>query len=59
MNMFLWVLQGCLAALVVLSGVGKLAQPKDILAKKFPWMQDVSEASIRLIGIVEVVGELG
>ncbi|WP_030517182.1 DoxX family protein [Nocardia sp. NRRL WC-3656] len=59
MNTFLWVLQGCLASLMVMSGISKLVQPRDKLVNTYPWMQNVSKGSIRSIAAVEVIGAAG
>ncbi|WP_433677695.1 DoxX family protein [Nocardia sp. CA-119907] len=59
MSIFLWGLQGVLAAVVGMSGLGKLAQPKDKLAETYTWMQDVSKGTVWFIGLVEVVGAIG
>jgi uncharacterized membrane protein len=59
MNVFLWVVQAVLAGLFGLSGLSKLSQPKEKLAPKYPWMNDVSEAMVRFIGMVEVLGAIG
>jgi uncharacterized membrane protein len=59
MNVFLWIVQAILAALFAMSGLGKVLQPKDKLAGKYPWMQDVSQAMVRFIGVVELLGAIG
>jgi uncharacterized membrane protein YphA (DoxX/SURF4 family) len=59
MNVLLWIVQAALAALFAMSGLAKVAQPKDKLAPKYQWMQDVSQPTVRFIGVVEVLGALG
>ncbi|WP_036510339.1 DoxX family protein [Nocardia aobensis] len=59
MSIFLWSLQSVLAALIGLSGINKLVQPKASLDGKFPWMQTVSQGRIRFIGFVELIGAAG
>jgi len=58
-NVFLWIVQGLLAALFAVSGLEKLSQPKEKLTNKYPWMADFSERGVRLIGVVEVLGAIG
>jgi uncharacterized membrane protein len=59
MNVFLWIVQAILAALFAMSGLVKVLQPKDKLAGKYPWMQDVSQATVRFIGVMELLGAIG
>jgi hypothetical protein len=59
MNVFLWIVQGILAAMFALSGASKAVQPKETLAQKYEWMYDVSQPTIRFIGIAEVLGAIG
>jgi uncharacterized membrane protein YphA (DoxX/SURF4 family) len=59
MNVFLWIVQAVLAALFAMSGLGKVVQPKEKLAGKYPWMQDVSQEMVRFIGVMEVLGAIG
>jgi uncharacterized membrane protein len=59
MNVFLWIVQAILAALFAMSGLVKVLQPKDKLADKYPWMQDFSQATVRLIGVMELLGAIG
>jgi uncharacterized membrane protein len=59
MNVFLWIVQAILAAMFAISGLGKILQPKDKLAGKYPWMQDVSQATVRFIGVMELLGAIG
>ncbi|MEW9533560.1 DoxX family protein [Microbispora sp. NPDC049125] len=59
MNVFLWIVQAILAALFALSGLVKLLQPKDALTGRYPWMLDFSQAAVRFIGVVELLGAIG
>lgn len=59
MNVVLWIVQAILAAMFALSGVAKAMQPKDKLAAKYPWMRDVSQATVRFIGGAELLGAIG
>jgi uncharacterized membrane protein len=59
MNVFLWILQGLLAALFAAAGVIKATQPRERLIAQLPWVSDVSTPVVRLIGVVELAGALG
>jgi len=59
MSVFLWVVQGILAAMFALAGVMKSTQPKDKLAAKLPWVQDFSANTVRFIGVVELLAAIG
>ncbi|MCP2314859.1 DoxX-like family protein [Nocardia amikacinitolerans] len=57
--MFLWILQGVLAALFVAAGILKSTQPRDKLISQLPWVSDVPTPVVRLIGVAELAGGLG
>jgi uncharacterized membrane protein len=59
MNVFLWIVQAILAAMFAMSGLEKSIQPKAKLAGRYPWMQDVSPATVRFIGVMELLGVVG
>ncbi|MET7520186.1 DoxX family protein [Streptomyces sp. NPDC005480] len=59
MNVFLWILQGGLAALFLAAGVTKATQPREKLISQLPWVSDVSTSVVRLIGVAELAGALG
>jgi uncharacterized membrane protein len=59
MNIFLWILQGLLAAMFVMAGVMKTTQPKEKLAPRLPWVEDFSATTVRFIGAMELLGALG
>jgi uncharacterized membrane protein len=58
-NVVLWALQGVLAAAFLLAGLMKTTRPKDRLAPKLPWVEDVSIGTLRFIGIAEFLGAVG
>jgi uncharacterized membrane protein YphA (DoxX/SURF4 family) len=58
-SVFLWVLQGVLAAIFAMAGILKTTQPKDKLQKSLPWTEDVSPMMIRFIGAVELLAAIG
>jgi uncharacterized membrane protein len=59
MNVSLWIVQAILAALFAMSGLVKFLQPKDKLTGRYPWMQDFSQATVRFIGVMELLGAIG
>jgi uncharacterized membrane protein YphA (DoxX/SURF4 family) len=59
LHIALWVAQVLLAAMFLMSGFMKLAQPIDQLSKMLPWAAQVPEALVRFIGTAEVLGALG
>jgi uncharacterized membrane protein YphA (DoxX/SURF4 family) len=59
MNVTLWIVQAVLAAGFGLAGVMKMTQPRDKLVKNLPWVEDVSDGTLRLIGGSELAAALG
>ncbi|MEU2042286.1 DoxX family protein [Nocardia niwae] len=59
MNVFLWIMQGVLAALFSAAGVTKATQPREKLISQLLWVSDVPTSVVRLIGVAELAGALG
>lgn len=59
MNVFLWIAAGVLAAVFLLAGAMKVAQPKEKLVKIMEWAVPVPEARVKALGLVEVLGAIG
>jgi hypothetical protein len=62
MNVFLWIVQGALAALFLFAGAMKLLQSKKRLAdsgRGMAWVEDFSEGTVKLIGGLEVLAAIG
>jgi hypothetical protein len=59
MNVILWIVQAVLAVAFGVAGVMKTAQPREKLAKSLPWVRDVSDGTLRLIGVTEFAAALG
>jgi uncharacterized membrane protein YphA (DoxX/SURF4 family) len=59
MNGALWGVQILLAALFAMAGVMKATRPVDELAKRMTWVSAISVATLRFIGISELLGGLG
>lgn len=59
MNTFLWVIQGILAAVFMMTGAMKLFQKKEALVDKMGFVEDFSEGQISVIGLLEIMGSMG
>jgi len=60
MNVFLWIVAGFLAFVFLATGLFKLVRTKEQLAATgLGWVEDFGPGTIRLIGILEVLGALG
>ena len=61
MNVFLWIVAGLLAAMLLAAGLTKLTQErrKLIANPNMKWTEDFSAGTIKLIGTAEVLGALG
>lgn len=59
MNVVLWIVQGILALLFAAVGLQKATQRAERLAPTMPWVKDFAPATVRLIGIVELLGAIG
>lgn len=59
MNIALWVLQILLALVFAAAGIMKATQPTERLATNMGWVMDVAPRTVRLIGILEILGAIG
>ena len=59
LHITLWIAQLLLAAMFLMSGFMKVAQPIDQLSQMLPWTAQVPEALVRFIGIAEILGAVG
>jgi uncharacterized membrane protein YphA (DoxX/SURF4 family) len=59
MNTAIWIAQGVLAAVFLAAGLMKLTQPRAALQEKTPYVEDFTDAQIKTIGAVEVLGAIG
>ena len=59
MNTFLWVVQGILAAVFMMTGAMKLFQKKEALVEKMGFVENFSEGQISGIGLLEIIGSMG
>lgn len=55
----LWITAVLLAALYLLAGSMKVAQPKERLQPQMAWVEDFAESRLKVIGALEVLGALG
>ncbi len=59
MNSILWILQGLLALVFLITGAIKIIRPKEQLVAQMGWVEEVSQPVVRLIGFVEILGAVG
>lgn len=59
MNIALWIVQILLALAFLMAGFMKVSQPIEKLQKRMNWTKHVSPGTVRLVGILEVLGALG
>ena len=59
MTTWLWIAQGLLALIFFMSGMMKLARPKEKLIDTMKALRPLSPAAIKTIGTLEVLGAIG
>jgi uncharacterized membrane protein YphA (DoxX/SURF4 family) len=60
MNTLLWIVQGLLAAIFLITGLTKLTQPRaKMAAGPMSWAAQVSDGQFRTIGLLEILGAIG
>ena len=59
MNIALWIVQVSLALFFLAAGSIQLMRPKAKLAELMAWVEDFSARTVRLIGILEILGAIG
>jgi hypothetical protein len=59
LNVFIWILQGVLAAVFLFAGVMKATRPKSQLQSQMPWVEDFSPGVVKFIGTVEILAAIG
>ena len=59
MNIALWIAAGVLALAFLAAGALKLSQPREKLTERMGWVEDFSDAQVRAIGGLEVLGAIG
>ncbi len=59
MNTFLWIIQGMLATIFMMTGIMKLVQKKEAMADKMGFVEDFSQKQVTGIGVLELMGAMG
>ena len=59
MDTFLWIIQGILAAVFMMTGAMKFFQKKEAMVDKMGYVEDFSEKQISGIGVLEIMGAVG
>ncbi len=59
MNTFLWVAQGILAAIFMMTGIMKVVQKKEAMVDKMGFVEDFSQKQVTGIGVLEIMGAMG
>ena len=59
MNIALWIVQILLAFAFLMAGTLKATQPIERLAQRMTWVKAVPSWTVRLIGILEILGAIG
>ncbi len=59
MSITLWIINGALALLFMVAGLGKVRATRESLLPKMAWVENATTGQIRLIGAAEVLGALG
>jgi uncharacterized membrane protein YphA (DoxX/SURF4 family) len=59
LNVFVWILQGVLAAMFLFAGTMKVSRPKSELKAQMQWVEDFSPGVVKFIGTMEILGALG
>ena len=61
MNIALWTVQGLLAFVYLAAGGLKVIRPREKLVAtgQLDWMKDHSDAAVKAVGAVEILGALG
>src|SRR6266699_1647741 len=59
MKIALWIAQILLALAVGAAGITKITRPIEKLVTTMGWVKDVAPRTVRLIGILEILGAIG
>jgi hypothetical protein len=60
-NIALWIAQGLLVLVYLVAGGLKVVRPRGqlVASGNFDWMKDSSDAGVKAVGLVEILGALG
>lgn len=59
MNVALWIVAGLLAAVFLMAGMMKVAQPNEKLKESQAWVEDFSPGIVKEIGVLEMLAAVG
>ncbi|HWF29105.1 MAG TPA: DoxX family protein [Mycobacterium sp.] len=61
MNIALWAVQGLLTLVYLAAGGLKVVRPREqlVASGRLDWMKDNSDAAVKAVGAVEILGALG
>lgn len=59
MDIVIWIVQVLLALAFGMSGIMKLTQPTEKLATNMGWVKDFSPQTVKIIGLLELLGAIG
>jgi uncharacterized membrane protein len=59
MNIALWIVQGVLAVVFLVTGATKVLTPRARLTARMGWANDFSATQIKLLGLLELLGATG
>jgi hypothetical protein len=59
MNVALWIVQGVLAVVFLVTGAIKVITARAVLTRRMGWANDFSSVQIKLLGVLEVCGAVG
>lgn len=59
MDIALWIVQGLVAVAFLMAGMMKVTQPKAKLRENMAWVEDFSDNTVKVIGVLEILGAIG
>ena len=59
MNVALWIVQVIVGLMFLMAGGTKVMQPKAKLTANMGWVEDFSQPTVRVIGVLEILGAIG
>lgn len=59
MFILIWICQLLGGVMFTLAGIMKSTQPKEKLSAKMPWVNSFSAGSVKMIGILQLLGGIG
>lgn len=59
MDVALWIVQGLLAAFMLMAGIMKMTKPREELIERMAFMEDFNDGPIKTIGALEILAAFG